>query len=647
MCGIIGFLQASSSAQALSQFIKPVERGIQRLRLRGPDAQGLCQNACFVLGHARLAVIDPFGGAQPLQDEATAVALTYNGEIYNFRELRVELEAKGHRFATNCDTEVVLRAWIEWGNDAFARFNGFFAIGIIDPRERKIVLARDRLGLKPLYYAWTADGLAFASSIPAMLPLMHSQETPWQCRIDLPALSHYLTSRLTTLNGRTLVQDIHQLQPGHYLELHDAQPAEETAYWQRPIIPAEEKDSTPFEQASRHTRELMEDSVRMRLVSDVPVGAFLSGGIDSSIITHLANRLHDVPLPLYCAGSDCEELNEYGYAQLMADHLGLGLHKEQIAAAEFYSNWRFLLQQKGLPLSTPNEVSIYRLATALREQCTVTLTGEGADEIFGGYVQPQFGAYDFDRTPRSPDDVDESDTLAWSLRMRYGRAWFMNDTDHFLASDSWLSIPGKLKLLHPEVWDELEDDAELLCMYEDFFNSLEGCSAFDKRMHLHTRFNLENLLLRVDSSTMAASVEARVPFTDYRLVEQAFRLPDTYKMDWSDASARREGEKLPVAEIDKQMLITTKRLPREAFRSELPQQIVQRKKMSFPVPFTDWFTTELGETLRDLCLNATLTDELFERNEIEQMFKRSDRNLWLVVNLCGWWDELQKLDAEG
>ena len=633
MCGIIGSMHRLSAAPLAPEHLDRLHRGLARMHARGPDAQEVCQHGRVALGHCRLAVIDPANGDQPRRDPDSGAVITYNGEVYNFRQLRRELQALGHAFETDCDTEVVLRAWLEWGADALERFVGFFAMAIYEPARGRLTLVRDRLGLKPLYWAEHEHGVAFASSIAALLPLVGND-----CRPDPAVLSHYLSSRLPVLGDRTLVAGVHLLPPATCLAFDlDELTRTTRTWWQLPRLSPAQKRELSLDDAVAGTRELLTDAVTARLVSDVPLGAFLSGGLDSSIITLLAHRSQP-GLPVFCAGSDAAEMNEFDYAAAHADGLGLDLRREVIDASRFADTWRLLIREKHLPLSTPNEISIYALAAALRRECTVTLTGEGADEVLGGYIQPQFGAYDYDRTPRQPED-ERDDELSWALRLAFGRAWFMNDTDHHLSTGTWLRLPEKQDLFRDGVWDALEGDAEMICFYEDFFNALDGCSTFDKRMHLHARLNLENLLLRVDSSTMAASVEARVPFTDHRLVELAFSLPDEFKMRWRDADAEAASQTLPVARIDDADLLETKVLARRAFAADLAPAIVGRRKMSFPVPFTDWFGGALAGHIEELCLDSALTRDYFRRPAVERMLNQRDPRLWLVANLAAWWEE--------
>ncbi len=639
MCGIAGII-STPDENLRHKNNDLINKSLKILHNRGPNAQGTCQGSHWVFGHTRLAIIDIESGSQPMVDGDSGCALTYNGEIYNYINLRERLKKYGYQFFTNCDTEVVLKAYLHWGLNCFEYFNGFFAIGLVDPRKEVLHLARDRMGIKPLYFTQSKNRMCFASTIPAVALLSETQ-----CSYNLSAMSHYLTTGRTCLGETTLVNDVYTLKPGTYRSInYNSWNVSSKSYWQIPVIPDEEKLNLSFDTAVEQCHALIDDSVKMRLMSDVPLGLFISGGLDSAIISAVVANHYLKKIPTFCAGTDDETLNEYHYAKLVTDKFALEMNSETITSDDFVTNWIALIKNKGLPLSTPNEISIFKLAKALKKRCTVTLTGEGADEIFGGYVQPHFSAFDYDRCSRESDAVDLSDPFSMSMLMKYGRAFFLNDTDHFLSTCSWMGLVDKFKLFKEEVWTELDDDSEMISFYESFFNRLESCSTFDKRLHLHANFNLESLLSRVDSSTMLTSVEARVPFTDHRLVEFAFSLPDHYKMDWRNNEAKQRGQSLTVDQIDEFDLLETKRLTRNAFKNILPDQIIDRKKMSFPVPFSAWFSTSLSDYMRDLCLNSSLSQSLFNSAELEKMLNTGDKNLWLIANLCHWSNEIDELN---
>ena len=633
MCGILGLYKNTVITPDDEQRFSTANAMLHR---RGPDDSGIAAFPGLLFGHTRLAILDPASGRQPMIDRATGTALTYNGEIFNFRELRRELEQCGHAFHTHCDTEVVLHAWLQWGRECVTRFNGFFALAVFDPRRQELFCARDRFGIKPFYYAVTADGLAFSSAIPALLHAAALAPQP-----DFPAISHYLFNGRTVLDDQTLLRGVKALLPGRTmtLKLAAGSAPEIRRYWQLPRLTPEEKQAAPsFEAARDQIKAMLTDSIRKRLVSDVPLGSFLSGGLDSAIIATTAARFTDFTLPVFCAGSDDEKLNEYHYAEAIARQIGSPLHRISVNAAGFSADWDLLLKNKGLPLSTPNEISIFHLASELKKQCTVTLTGEGADEIFGGYGQPHFAAFDFDRCPREREEPESAFALA--MTMLHGRHFFINDTDHYTSTSAWMSYPERQGLFLPDIQARLDDDNQLFAFYEDYFGSLDGLSGIDKRLHLHAEFNLENLLNRVDSSTMAASVEARVPFTDHEMAEFAFSLPDRYKLDWVDEQARQRGRDLTSVAIDREGLLATKRLPREAFRADLPAEIVNRPKMSFPVPYQKWFGQEMNAEITALCLESKFSRQYCRPELIKPMLARQDRSLWLTANLCRWWETI-------
>ncbi|OGV55616.1 MAG: asparagine synthase (glutamine-hydrolyzing) [Lentisphaerae bacterium GWF2_52_8] len=631
MCGIAGITVGTRKRIGEEDRMR-MERAVSVMQRRGPDGNGISAGDSWLLGHARLAIMDPAAGQQPLRDEASGVTLSYNGEIFNYKELREKLRAAGHSFCTNCDTEVVLKAYLEWGRSCVERFNGFFAFCIADPRSQSFFAARDRAGVKPLFHRNNGDSFCLASSLPALFACQGGEKRP-----NLAAISHYLSTGRPVFGDETLFSGVKNLRPAHCLIFNwHSGLLDIWRYWSRPVLAPSEKNPPPFEEAVAETRSLIQDAVKIRLMSDVPLGAFLSGGLDSAIVVGNAARQTPSAIPVFCAGTEDEKSNEFNYAEMVARQNKAKLEKIVISPADLEKDWDFLIAEKGFPLSTPNEISIYRLASALRHKCTVTLTGEGADEIFGGYVQPHFSAFDFDRCPHRSEDAENDSPFALAMTMLYGRSWFINDTDHYTSTSTWLPYASKKSLFSSEVWPLLDDDSSFFAFYEDFFGGLGKCSTFDKRLHLHAEFNLENLLMRIDNSTMAASVEARVPFTDYRLIESAFKMPDSYKMAWRSPEAEAQGAMLTAAEIDRLDLLETKRLPRHAFEDMVPSEIIRRKKMSFPVPFNDWFSGPLKKNVESICLESEFSKTYFQQSVIEAMLARGDRNLWLIANLCRW-----------
>ncbi|MFH0879303.1 MAG: asparagine synthase-related protein, partial [Lentisphaerota bacterium] len=517
------------------------------------------------------------------------------------------------------------------------------AFAIHDPRCRRLFMARDRVGVKPLFYSLNKGCLSFASSFPALLCF---SSVPRE--LDVEACSHYLTTIRTTLGRRTLLKGIYSLMPGEYLLVSRGQTeCELRRYWDFPVVAASEKSEAPLAEAAAQGRALLESSVKEQLISDVPLGGFLSGGIDSSILSTLAQRFTAGHYNAYSVGYDLEGYNEWPFVRIAATRYGMWCKELHLVPEQYPGDWSFLVEEKGLPLSTPNEVPIYHLAKALKQDFTVALSGEGADEIFGGYVLPYASAWDYDRSQHAPLPPDAIlSPVDRAIRRLYRRPFLLDHVDQHLLLNSWIPLDQKRNLMTSEAWASLRDDETVTAHYRDLFSRFAACTTFDQHLHVHARVNLEGLLFRVDSSTMAASVEARVPYTDHRLVEWAFHQPDALKMNWRTPGAAAEAETLNAAEMDRKNLIESKILLRRAFAGEVDESIMQRKKMSFPVPVREWFGGFLLQTARDTLGASPLVGTLFDPANIQHLLDTaampaSGMALWPVVNLCLWYNMLQ------
>lgn len=618
-----------------------LRRGMTLMACRGPDDEGMYSRPGVLLGHRRLAVIDLQGGSQPFIDEETGTALVFNGEIFNYLELRDELISHGHLFVSESDTEVLMRAYLQWDIRCLDHLSGMFAFAVYDPGNHRLLLARDRLGIKPLFFSRHGPEIMFASTCSALRCFPHVGS-----EMDLCAVSHYLTTIRTTLGRRTLLRDIQALLPGEYLVMkkRDSQPLIRK-YWDIPIKAPGDKDNPGIDAAARHVRELLADSVARQLISDVPLGGFLSGGIDSSILAALACPMTSGNFNAYSVGYDRDGYNEWPYIKSAVDCYGMNCRQIHPDEKEFPATWKKLVGVKGLPISTPNEIAIYHLAKALRQDFTVALSGEGADEIFGGYTIPYFSAYDFERARRSAPTPGETLTATdRAIQRCYRRPYILCRPDHYFLVNSWIPFDQKRSLLTDEIWDSIDQDSALFNFYEEWFDRLDKCSTFDAYMHIHARVNLEGLLFRVDSSTMAASVEARVPFTDHKIVEYLFGLPDHYKIDWKNESAGKAGQELNITEIDKQGLLQSKILLRKAFHSDVPPDIMTRPKLSFPVPFREWFADWMNPIARNIIQSSVLVGGIFDPVYVKRILDtaghpQSAMALWPLTNLCLWQQE--------
>lgn len=635
MCGIVGAFSLDGG-RAIP--LDPVRAAMASMALRGPDAEGLYSAPGVVLGHRRLSIIDLQTGQQPLVDRASGAVIVFNGEIYNFRELRAELCRAGRAFLTTSDTEVLLQAYLEWGARALDRLSGMFAFAVWEPAHERLFLARDRLGVKPLFYSVRGGRLFFASSMAALLCFPEIE-----AKIDLPAASHYLTTLRTTLGSRTLVDNVRALLPGEYVVAgRGSGNVQPKRYWEIPAVAPGDKDDPGLDVAAERARELMRQAVREQLISDVPLGGFLSGGVDSSVIASIANDLSGGRFNAYSVGYDIDGYNEWPYVRMATEFHRMQCREVHLDPACYVAAWEFLIGQKGLPVSTPNEIPIYHLAQALRNDFTVALSGEGADEVFGGYVMPYFSSFDYDRARRAEPGPDATlSPVDVAIRRLYRRPYLSCHADQFFLLNSWVSFRQKHALMTADSRSQLDGDDAMCSHYEDLFARFAGCSTFDKHMQVHARVNLEGLLFRVDSSTMAASVEGRVPYTDHRLVDHLFRMPDSYKINWTGPEAAEAGRNLNVREIDRDNLLESKILLRRAFAAAVPPEIMRRRKMSFPVPVREWFGNSLKPFAHDVLESSPLVGTIFDPGTIRRAIETSAHPdsgmiLWPVTNLCLW-----------
>lgn len=625
MCGIIGIF----GNEAIEQHDREsVESGARAMALRGPDGEGFHEGPGYYFGHRRLAILDPRSGHQPWVDQATGVVLTYNGEIYNFGELRARLQSRGHRFLSSCDTELLVRAYVEWGRDCLSRFTGMFAFALLDPREDAIWLVRDRLGVKPLYYQFSGQ-LRFASSIKALFAFPEIDRV-----MDRSALWHYLRTIRTSLEKQSLIRDVFTLEPGQALWWRRSKSAPEIKnYWKLPAHSQKGMQLCDFDTAVEETRARVDAAVRSQLISDVPLGGFLSGGLDSSVMTSAAITGGSNQFGTYSVGYEENGFNEWTFVREAAEYYGVSNEEIHLSGDDYLKDWEWLISEKGLPLSTPNEVPIWHLAKSFRSRFTAALTGEGADEVFGGYVGPAFCATDYDRANGRLGPVEED-----ALIRGYGTNRFESRCHHFFHVNSWLTRNRLADLIEPSFLPAAPHDP-VTEYYGRLFRETETRTTFDAYLRVHLRVNLEGLLGRLDSSTMAASVEGRVPFTDHSLVEYLFSLPDTFKMSLARGTAWRDVRSKNSFEIAGARLVESKRLLRSAYRDRVCGSILRRDKMSFPVPFGDWFQTILADPYRAHLGESAGLATLFPapiRLALQSSSEPDPMVAWPLMNLAIW-----------
>lgn len=627
MCGICGIFRGQGLTE---KDAKAVASSLERMHSRGPDGHGTFRNGKVMLGHKRLAILDPRQGQQPWEDPDTGVVLSYNGEIYNYPELKQQLEQKGHVFRTSCDTEALMRGYLEWGTEVVDHLNGMFAFAILDQRHDRLVLARDRLGVKPLFIFEDNGLVVFSSSIAGML--VHPDIQP---KLDPVAMGHYFLTIRTTMGRRTLIKGVQSLQPGEMISLNTSTgESQRSRYWQLPVVAAADKTKADCDQEMvDELRVRFDKAVKGQLITDVPLGGFLSGGLDSSVLAGsvLADRSSE--FHAYSIGYERDGYNEWEYVRDTAGFHGINCRYVKLDEATYLDDWRSLVKFKGSPLSTPNEVPIARLSKAFRDEFTVAMTGEGADEVFGGYTVPAFSAFDYDRSRGELGGID-----AEALQRGYGKTVLGTRREHFLTVNSWINSSIQQNIF-PSLFGSGESPLnEVTGWYDAHFERLQACTTFDAYMHVLAQVNLEGLLSRLDSSTMYASVEGRVPFTDHEIAEWVFSLADNLKMQLAPGTDPAQVQAMNIYDLNANGLVDTKRLLRAAFDDRVAESVLTRPKVSFPVPFREWFNSSLKEQYRSVLQQSPLVNDILESSVMHwEMTTKSEVNgmlAWPLMNLA-------------
>lgn len=622
MCGISGILPAETGAtDALRQQIVSMNRAI---RHRGPDDVGhwIDSEGRAALGHVRLSILDlsPLGH-QPMTTPDGAVHMVYNGEVYNFPDLRAELEALGHRFVSRSDSEVVLRAFHQWGTQAFGRLNGMFAAAFADMRTNRIYLVRDRLGIKPLHY-WQAGGtLVFCSEIKGILAAGIAPIAE-----DLGLLHEFLYYG-NTLGVGTFYEGVRRVEPGTYLEYDlSARRVRTERYWSASTLPVL---GDTEDQAIIQVRDLLDAAVRRQLASDVPVGVFLSGGIDSSAIAALASRHYPGRLRTYTVGFDyVADTDEQPIARAFANRLGTEHHELHVGATNLLGTLRRLVEAHDSPFSDAANVPLMQLCEALGGETKVVLQGDGGDEVFGGYRRYEvLGLAPLLRIGATVGAAVNAVLPGGSARARRRR--FLNavqQRDPTLRMAQLLTVEDPADSPSRVLRVELRDAAtraDPFRRYREIAAGLETRDPVQAMLLTDLQIILPDIFLeKVDRSTMAVSTEVRVPFLDGDLVDYVAALPAHYKVRWRQK----------------------KRLLRRSLRGIVPDAILDGRKAGFGVPFGAWMRGPLSQVLCELAMGpgapaTSLFDEHALREAIEQ-HRRKERDhgflLWKCLQLALW-----------
>lgn len=608
MCGIVGIRRFDG---------RPVEEGLlramaARLHHRGPDGDGFRVFGSTGFGHTRLSIIDLAGSPQPMTSASAPFHVTFNGEIFNYRERRDELLRAGVPLRTHGDTEVLLETVRREGLRGLDRLNGQFAFASYDEATEQLLLARDRLGILPLYYAEGPGFVAFASEVKALLPALGAPQ------LDDEAVEDYLTYR-SVPPGRTLFRGVKKLAPGTALHIGRDGVLRPEVWWALPAqLQGEMLQGTAALQA---VEQQLERAVAGRLVADVPVGAYLSGGLDSSLTVALMKRLRDGgEVQTFAAGFDDPRFDELPYAKQVSEAVGTTHHEVHVTAQDFRQLWERLSWHRDGPISEPADVAIFRIAEYARSTVKVLLSGEGSDEIFAGY--PKY-AYEPKLLPFA--------AIPAALRVPMARLGErLLPGSKYRARQAARALTGRDTAERLQTWFAPFTWYERRALHDGYgarrsLGQYERCAGDHLRRMLYVDCHTwlaDNLLERGDRMSMAASIENRPPFLDHELVELAFRV---------DSSLKVKGK-------------SGKWIVKEIARRHLPANIVDRKKVGFRVPLDEWFRGGLKDYVHDLLLGRdAFVSTYLHRRPIEAMLQdhlRGRRNeelrLWTLLGLEVW-----------
>jgi asparagine synthase (glutamine-hydrolysing) len=600
MCGIAGFAEQHqrggwTGLDTVEEDTALLRAMCAAIRHRGPDDEGIRVMPGAALGMRRLSIIDLATGHQPMHNEDSTVWVVFNGEIYNYAELRATLVNRGHRFYTASDTETIVHAYEEWGEDAFRRLRGMFGIALWDSRDGSLLLARDRVGIKPLHFAAAGGRLYFGSEIKSILAANDVEPA-----LDFQALDHYL-SFLYTPRDASIFAGIRKLPPGHLLRWRNGT-VDIRRYWE---LPAEEHMPASEEEAAEALREVLRDAVRSHLMSEVPLGAFLSGGVDSSLVVGLMAEASSRPVRTFSIGFDDPRYDELDHARSVARHFGTE-HHEFVVKPDALAILDDLIGHFDEPFGDSSAIPTWYVSEIARRHVTVVLSGDGGDELFGGYERysphPRIAA--FDRW--SPPATRSVASLVWPLLphgatgKNFLRRAARDERGRYLDQIGYFQRDEKEALLTGDVRGRIAGtDAE--ARLATHFARFGGLPWHGQMMNFDFETYLpEDILTKVDRMSMAHSIESRVPLLDNNVVDFAARLPAGLKI--------KNGRK--------------KHILKEAAAGLLPAGILARRKQGFAVPVGGWFRGDLREFFSDVLLSATARERgYFEPRFVERLVR--------------------------
>jgi asparagine synthase (glutamine-hydrolysing) len=612
-----------------------IERMRDVITHRGPDGAGMFVQGRIGLGHRRLSIVDPEAGQQPMASDDGSIQIIYNGEVYNHPEISRRLEAEGHHYHTHCDTESVLKLYEMHGAQTPTQLRGMFAFAIWDQTKETLFIARDRFGVKPLYYTVTDDGsLYFGSEIKSILASGVISGT-----FDMSSLPEYLSSHSTFGTG-TMFNGIQRLEAGHTLTWRDGVVTIEK-YWDLSFA-HEGEDTRDEAEVIAQYDEMFRDAVRMRLMADVPLGTFLSGGIDSAAITAVMASLIDEPVRTFSVAFAERDANELEYARMVAKKFNTEHREVIVSAAEFWDALPQMIWQEDEPIAHPSSIPLYFVSKLAAEHVKVVLTGEGSDEVLGGYNRYRVTMYNMrygSAYERMVPDGGRSlvrgaiDSLprGSKIRQKLNRTFLTLPADITTLYMDNFAVFSRQRL--DGLWSPaMREKLGLISPYataEQYYGSSDAHTMLNKLLYVDTKTYLHELLMKQDQMSMAASIESRVPFLDHKLVEFAARMPESMKVRG----------------------MTTKYVLRRIMTGVLPPEILSRRKMGFPVPIGAWLRGPYRHVLDEFVLgHRARARGLFDVDSLKRLVEshvsgeaNHSERLWSLINLEMW----QRMQFDG
>jgi asparagine synthase (glutamine-hydrolysing) len=612
MCGIAGIIQKNRNAEQ-----SEIELMTDALQHRGPDGQGSTLYQNVAIGHRRLSIIDLNGGKQPLSNEDETIWITFNGEIYNFIELRDQLLLKGHIFHTMSDTEVIVHAYEEWGTECVMRLRGMFAFAILDSNKRELFIARDHFGIKPLVYGFSDQVFCFASEIQALRKVGGMEWT-----VNLEAVDQYLQFQYIPAPN-TIYNNVFKLPPAHYIVIDfDGQIKTLQRYWELKFQPLHGRSVSDWEEELTH---LLKESVRAHLVSDVPFGAFLSGGIDSSLVVGMMAEQMQQPVKTFSIGFKEKQFNELDYARMVSKRWNTE-HHEEIVEPDALSILPELVRHYGEPFGDSSAIPTWYVSRLARKHVTMVLTGDAGDEIFAGYQSYT------SRWSKNLKPIPEH--LSWYKRGVYAllhkvkpQKYSMRNAslEEWLKNIHYCNDSFRSGLWKPEIQNQFESkNRDFL---EAFFQQASNFGHFQKAQSLDFNTYLPgDILTKVDVASMMHSLETRTPLLDIKVVEFAAQIPESYNIN----RMSKEGWK-------------GKLLLKQILKKYYPSEFIHRPKMGFGVPLSHWFGvngTKRNEVQERLLDRGNEISEIFDRNSLEAISSGNNAGQqWLLLFLHEWFSQ--------